>query len=220
MVNLKVAFLAGVMAMAGFVGAANAVPLSGTFNITVYRGPGNGNINDANNQANLTDPLLSTVAIGTGTYTGALNFNDGGSNDILTFLQSAGGTVTGSLLTLGGTSLSTGGFGTTSVFVITGDVGSSTLYGSISHDDGVSLYTGLSLNTLLAGSPAPTTDIDTSYSGLTGIFKIVYVEANSIPAVLDMDVARRTDVPEPLTLSLFGAGLAGLGAMRRRRKAA
>lgn len=29
-----------------------------------------------------------------------------------------------------------------------------------------------------------------------------------------------TGVPEPLTLSLFGAGLAGLGAMRRRRKAA
>jgi hypothetical protein len=29
-----------------------------------------------------------------------------------------------------------------------------------------------------------------------------------------------TPAPEPLTLSLFGAGLAGLGAMRRRRKAA
>jgi hypothetical protein len=28
------------------------------------------------------------------------------------------------------------------------------------------------------------------------------------------------DAPEPLTLSLFGAGLAGLGAVRRRRKAA
>lgn len=27
-------------------------------------------------------------------------------------------------------------------------------------------------------------------------------------------------VPEPLTMSLFGAGLAGLGALRRRRKTA
>lgn len=30
---------------------------------------------------------------------------------------------------------------------------------------------------------------------------------------------RRADVPEPVSLSLFAAGVAGLGAMRRRRKA-
>lgn len=33
-------------------------------------------------------------------------------------------------------------------------------------------------------------------------------------------LAARNDVPEPLTLALVGAGLAGMGTMRKRRKAA
>jgi hypothetical protein len=63
-------------------------------------------------------------------------------------------------------------------------------------------------------------DISTLYSNLTGQFQLIYVEANSIPAVLTFNVDRIVTTPEPLTLSLFGAGLAGLGALRRRRKAA
>ena len=35
-----------------------------------------------------------------------------------------------------------------------------------------------------------------------------------------LQVTRATDVPEPFTLSLFGAGVAGLTAMRRRQKKA
>jgi len=50
--------------------------------------------------------------------------------------------------------------------------------------------------------------------GQLGIFSLEEPEAEG-PATVGT-----TGVPEPLTLSLFAAGLAGLGAMRRRGKAA
>lgn len=217
----RTALLAGVVAVLGAVGSANAAPITGTFTISVYQGNGSGNINDPEEQAEQGNPLITAGnLLATGSYTGAIDFNDGGQNDIGAFLASAGGVLDPSLSGLAGTALSASGFGLTSVFVITGDVGGNILFGSLSHDDGVSLYDGPGYSNLVAGSPSPTVDIDTLYSNLTGQFQLIYVEANSIPAVLTMDVARTVTTPEPLTLSLFGAGLAGLGAIRRRRKAA
>lgn len=219
--KFKTALLAGMVAALGTFGSANAAPITGTFTISVYQGNGSGGSGAPEEQAQQTNPLISGGnLLATGTYTGAIDFNDGGTNDIATFLSSAGGTVDPALLALAGTPLSSGGFDLTSVFVITGDVGGSHLYGSISHDDGMSLYDGLGYGNLVAGSPAPTVDISTLYSNLTGQFQLIYVEANSIPAVLTFNVDRIVTTPEPLTLSLFGAGLAGLGALRRRRKAA
>lgn len=216
--NFKIAFLAGAMALAGTIGVANATPLGGTFNISVYQGPGNGNIGNANNQAQQSNPLIAPGnLIGFGTYTGVLDLDDGGTNTIGAFLSSAGGTVSAGLAAISGSMLSTANFGMTSVFVITGNVGGSVLGGTISHDDGASLYDGAGFGVLVAGSPSPTVEIPTPFAGLTGAFQLIYVEANSIPAVLTLDVTSNTGAPEPLTLSLFGAGLAGLGAMRRRK---
>jgi len=219
--KLRTALLAGMVVALGAMGSANAAPITGTFNISIYQGDGGGNINNPEEQAQQGNPLITAGnLIASGTYTGAIDFNDGGQNDIGAFLNSGGGVLSAGLSGLGGTTLSASGFGLTSVFVITGDVGANILFGSISHDDGASLYDGPGYSNLVAGSPAPTVDIDTLYSNLTGQFQLIYVEANSIPAVLTMDVTRTVTTPEPLSLSLFGAGLAGLGALRRRRRKA
>jgi len=53
--------------------------------------------------------------------------------------------------------------------------------------------------------------------GGTGTLEIFYADRARVGANLSLNVS---NVPEPLTLSLFGAGLAGAAAaMRRRRKA-
>jgi len=52
--------------------------------------------------------------------------------------------------------------------------------------------------------------IDFRMAALTnGYEQLLIFAGNQIP----------TDVPEPLTITLFGAGLAGLGLWRRRRSA-
>jgi hypothetical protein len=55
-------------------------------------------------------------------------------------------------------------------------------------------------------------------------FSVVVTDTGPPSALLveftDSSVRAATAVPEPLTLSLFGAGLAGAAAMRRRKKAA
>lgn len=213
--KLKLAFLAGALAMAGIAGTASATPLSGTFHIVVYQGTNaGGSINDPEEQANQANPFIDDAyKIGEGDYTGNIDFTSN-TNSIAAFLSSGGG---GDLGISSSYELSQAGFGLTTVMVITGDVGGSHLYGSISHDDGASLYNGAGYSNLLADSALPTVDIDTLYSDLTGPFQLIYVEANGLPAVLTLDVAREVDAPEPLTLSLMGAGLVGLGGLRRRR---
>jgi hypothetical protein len=195
------------------VATASATPLTGTFHITVYQGVGDGTSTDPIEQANNVNPLLSlTTPVGSFTYTGALNFNSPpGANTVAGFIGTGGGTTAGFVPT---TTLSTGNFADTTLFVITGSTSGAIIGGTVSHDDGASLYQGA---TTIFDSSSPTVQIPSTYSGLVGPFSLYYVEANGLPADLNFDVT--SYVPEPAGIAILGAGLVGIGAMRRRRRA-
>jgi PEP-CTERM motif-containing protein len=213
--------IGGALTLAALVAGVSASSAD-TYSVTIYQGSGHGDINNANNQAQQGNPLITPAdELGTGTYTGTLNLDEGsgGTNTIAAFFASDGGTLTGfSSLALNSV-LSTTNFGTTTVMVITGNTNGFTLGGTIDHDDGASLYDGPAFANLVAGSPSPTTDIPTGFSGLSGPFELIYVEANGLPAVLDFAVTSSvSNTPLPATLPLLAGGLGVVGFLSRRKK--
>jgi hypothetical protein len=211
--NTLLAGLAGIFAATGAAGVAQAVPLDGTFNITVFQGSGGGVSTDPRNQANTANPLPE---IGSGTYTGNLDFT-ASINTIGSFLASGGGTESAGLLLLAGDTLSTAGYGLTTMFEITpASANNSTGSGTILHDDGIGLYNpGPTLITPLAAE-GPTAAELTAYSGLAASgWELFYVEANGLPATLDFEVAT---TPLPAAVWLFGGVLGGAAFLTRRRR--
>ena len=233
-----------VFAVTGAATMAQADPfLSGNFNLSVYYTasalPGGGGSADA--QANPANPLIAPAnLLGSGIYSGDLNFGipSGGTNTVGAFLTSApGGTFVSSSynvgLSTGGTSLfnstnnlSNGAFVGGTLFVFTGNIGTRTQSGTITHDDGATFWDGwdgTSYATFVGGQAFPYTAVSESYNGLTGAFELIYVEANGLPA--DLIVAGLNNVllvsapvPLPAALPLFAGGLGVMGLLGWRRK--
>lgn len=91
---------------------------------------------------------------------------------------------------------------------------------TVNHDDGVTmLVNGL----VVLSAPGPTAPVTTTftYGGPTGNFgfEFVYGECCGPPAVFETTLVP-SNVPEPGSLAILGAALAGWGLMKRRRRIA
>ena len=210
---------AGMLTSVGPI-AANASPITGSFGLTVWHvDTGGTNINDPREQALPSNPIATSGnQLYSGTFSGTIDLCEGSpgcsqsSNNILDFLTHNGGTLSGATTSLN-TTMSTSGFGVTTLFAFTGSP--ELTGGTVLHDDGASLYSGGS-NFLPSADAAPTQVETSNLTGpVPGGWTLWYVEANNLPAKLTMDVT----VPEPASLAMLGVGLAGLGLVRRRRLA-
>jgi hypothetical protein len=190
----------------------SAATLSGTFSLQIWNATGlNNSSGSPQQQALPTNPIATNSnLVWTGVYEGAIDFgifsrgNTGST--IRDFLNTGSGTVTGTgNLDL---TLSASTFQTVTLFKFSDILDG--IAGTITHDDGVSLFKG---NTAIVTSASPTNVINTAYNApfTEGFLDLYYVAANGNPSVL------RVDVPIAPTALLLMSGLGLMGVARHRR---
>lgn len=197
-------------------GAADAGTLKGTFNIDIYNFAPAGNETERRDNSAATLLNLGEQSIlATITYTGALDFEIDlpqaqSTSTILDFLNTGGGTITGDTSGLN-VILSSASFARASFFDITANFANG-FYGSIFHDDGITLLDDAAV---VASSAPPTVETETAYAFNGGEFRLIYAAANGNPSVLNVQA-----VPLPAGLALMLGALGCLGFVGRRRLAA
>lgn len=229
-----------ILAAAAIAAAATLVaPQAHAGSYTIYASEGvtNGQGFDTTNQNefNMQGPNVSQAIF---TYTGSLNFDNeagqnppggGDTNSNFGFTTSnisnynGAGTVTfnnaqvansSNVNTFLASSGSASGFSYGSWYAI--DLGTLTkgTVLDITHDDGVSVYqggfeSGTREGNTVSGQTVKTEDFVT----LTGTSDtwLYYSRQNGTPSILEVAI------PEPMTISLLGAGVASLAFLRRRR---
>ncbi|MCV6598308.1 MAG: VPLPA-CTERM sorting domain-containing protein [Mangrovicoccus sp.] len=212
--------------------SANAAPLSGLFKIDIYNydsmGKGANAAATKENVAARAKDIVARII-----YRGALDFridtrkgDAGGSPLITEFLDTGTGGYNVKKGSLKGLVLSSGGgssdprFGITTLFDISARFLPRELQkgfeGSITHDDGMSLYED---GELVVGYGKPTAERVTDYSFGSGDFRLVYASANGDPSILEVDAKGVAPVPLPAPALLLVVACGALGVTARRKKA-
>jgi hypothetical protein len=216
---MKIAGIAAVVAGALLSSAAHAA----TFDVTVWTGA-----NDGVQSKTFANNIVPTgLASAHFTWLGDIDWfvdgpqNNNSSGNLVSDFLGGSANISGfssprgtyaNLADFLDDSLSVNGDAYATFFKITG-VGKG--HGTITHDDGASVYDYN--GAAVYASPSETSAITGQFDLPTGAhpFTVYYVEGNGSPSVLNLSVA---GVPEPATWATMMLGVAGLGAVLRRRR--